>query len=162
MSDIKRSLTRKNKNETWDFSENHLKNYHGFDWGPCDGGNVDISTAYLARWAGPVDELDDPYRDWDDRPSPGGPCQKYFEKYNCCLDLNSTGSNLYLDDCISYTNETACEDAWCYWNTQGLPAPGVCTVDICFADNDFSGRITGGDLSVFKKELGRMGCPCNP
>jgi C1A family cysteine protease len=35
-----------------DFSENHLKNYHGFDWGPCDGGNDLISLAYL--WTSPV------------------------------------------------------------------------------------------------------------
>ena len=47
--------------ETNDFSENHLKNTHGFDWGYCDGGNGDMSTAYLARWSGPVNEADDPY-----------------------------------------------------------------------------------------------------
>ena len=70
----------KNQMESWDLSENHLKNYHGFDWGPCEGGNTDISTAYLTRWSGPVEELDDPYHDWDDRPSPGGPCQKYLER----------------------------------------------------------------------------------
>ena len=69
----------KNEAQTRDFSENHLKNYHGFDWGPCEGGNADISTSYLARWSGPIDESDDPYHDWDDRPSPGGPTQKYFK-----------------------------------------------------------------------------------
>jgi len=89
-------------------------------------------------------------------------CQKYFEKYTCCVDLGNAGSNLDYDDCATYTNETACENANCYWNTQGLPAPGVCTVDICLADTDFSSSITGGDLGVFKKELGRMDCPCNP
>jgi C1A family cysteine protease len=62
-----------------DFSENHLKNYHGFDWGPCSGGNEDMSLAYLTRWSGPVSEADDPYRDYDDRPSPGGPPRKYVE-----------------------------------------------------------------------------------
>jgi len=46
---------------TWDFSENNLKNTHGFDWSYCDGGNGDISTAYLARWNGPITETDDPY-----------------------------------------------------------------------------------------------------
>jgi len=71
------SCLLKNVSETWDFSENHLKNYHGFDWGSCSGGNTDISTAYLARWSGPVLEADDPYYPWDNRPSPGGPCQKY-------------------------------------------------------------------------------------
>jgi C1A family cysteine protease len=47
--------------ETWDFSENNLKNTHGFDWLHCDGGNQFISMAYLARWSGPINEIDDPY-----------------------------------------------------------------------------------------------------
>ncbi len=47
--------------EPWDFSENNLKNTHGFDLGHCDGGNEFMSTAYLARWSGPVNESDDPY-----------------------------------------------------------------------------------------------------
>jgi len=47
--------------ETNDFSENHMKNTHGFDWGYNDGGNGDMATAYLARWSGPVNEADDPY-----------------------------------------------------------------------------------------------------
>ena len=50
--------------ETRDFSENNLKNTHGFDWDPnIDGGNGDISTAYLARWSGPINDADDPYND---------------------------------------------------------------------------------------------------
>jgi len=47
--------------ELWDFSENNLKNYSGFDILPCSGGNSQMSLAYLARWSGPVDEKDDPY-----------------------------------------------------------------------------------------------------
>ncbi len=47
--------------ETWDFSENNLVNTHGFDWGPDNGGNMDMATAYLVRGGGPIDELDDPY-----------------------------------------------------------------------------------------------------
>ncbi|MFA5162801.1 MAG: lectin like domain-containing protein [Elusimicrobiales bacterium] len=49
--------------ETWDFSENNLKNTHGFDVGACDGGNIDMSSAYLLRWSGPVLESQDPYVD---------------------------------------------------------------------------------------------------
>ena len=45
-----------------DFSENHMKNTHGFGIGPCDGGNRFMSTAYLARWSGPIYEKDDPYQ----------------------------------------------------------------------------------------------------
>jgi C1A family cysteine protease/PKD repeat protein len=47
--------------QLWDFSENNLKNTHGFDLAPCSGGNDAMSTAYLARWSGPVSEADDPY-----------------------------------------------------------------------------------------------------
>jgi hypothetical protein len=91
-------------------------------------------------------------------------CQKYFEKYTCCVDLSNAGSNVDIDDCLSYTNQTDCNNANCYWNTQGLPSPpGVCTVDICIADTDFNGRISGGgDLRALKTELGRMHCPCDP
>lgn len=63
--------------ETWDFSENHLKNHHGFDTSPCEGGNEQMAMAYLTRWSGPVYESDDPYNAWDDRPSSGGACRKY-------------------------------------------------------------------------------------
>ncbi len=45
----------------FDFSEKHLRNTHGFDWGPNDGGNRDIAAAYMARWSGPVAEKDDMY-----------------------------------------------------------------------------------------------------
>ena len=47
--------------EEWIFSENNLKNTHGFDNLPCAGGNMYMSTAYLARWSGPVNSIDDPY-----------------------------------------------------------------------------------------------------
>ena len=53
--------------ENRDFSENNMKNLlsssysEGFDRGANDGGNEFMSTAYLARWSGPVAESDDPY-----------------------------------------------------------------------------------------------------
>ena len=65
---------------TRDFSENHLKNYHGFDYGPCVGGHQWMSIAYMTRWSGPVNESDDPYNPSDDRPSPGGPVQGYLKE----------------------------------------------------------------------------------
>ncbi len=48
-----------------DFSENNIKNLlsnkypEGFDYD--DGGNAFMTTAYFARWSGPVSETDDPY-----------------------------------------------------------------------------------------------------
>ena len=53
-----------------DFSENNLKDKHGFDRGPCAGGNFLMSLAYLARWSGPVREVDDPYDDTGANTSP--------------------------------------------------------------------------------------------
>ena len=50
-------------NVPWLFSENNMKNLSGFDWGVCAGGNNEMSTAYLARWSGPVSEADDPYNE---------------------------------------------------------------------------------------------------
>jgi conserved repeat domain len=53
--------------ENCDFSENNLKNVlsntapEGFDF--SEGGTTSMSTAYLARWSGTVNEKDDPYSD---------------------------------------------------------------------------------------------------
>lgn len=47
--------------EAWDFSEQNVKNTVGFDRSHCDGGNAGMVTSYLARWAGPVTESEDPY-----------------------------------------------------------------------------------------------------
>ena len=37
-----------------DFSEDRLTTDHGFDWSGYDGGNIDMSAAYLARHDGPT------------------------------------------------------------------------------------------------------------
>lgn len=86
--------------ETRDFSENHLKNTHGFDWGPCDGGNHFISTAYLARWSGPVDEADDPYSP-DDGTSPTGlPPKKHLQQAYFVPDRSGPLDNNNLKQAI--------------------------------------------------------------
>ncbi len=62
----------KNEGELYDFSENHLKSYAGFDKTPCGGGNSDMSTAYLVRWDGPLAESDDSFQDSNDLSSGQG------------------------------------------------------------------------------------------
>jgi C1A family cysteine protease len=57
--------------ETWDFSENNLKNTNGFDLDPCEGGDAPMSVAYLARWSGPINEPDDPYNPSSNVSPPG-------------------------------------------------------------------------------------------
>jgi len=42
--------------ESWDFYEGDLNANHGFDHMSCAGGNNEMSTAYLARWSGPLNE----------------------------------------------------------------------------------------------------------
>ena len=55
--------------ESWDFSENNMKNTlastyaDGFDRTWDGGGNMHMAAAYLTRWSGPVKESDDPYSD---------------------------------------------------------------------------------------------------
>lgn len=44
-----------------DFSEWHLARTHGFDYPVEDAGNSFMTTAYLARWSGPLNESDFPY-----------------------------------------------------------------------------------------------------
>ncbi len=44
-----------------DLSENNIANYAGFDPNFNGGGSTYMSAAYLARWAGPYSETDDPY-----------------------------------------------------------------------------------------------------
>lgn len=47
--------------ESRNFSENNLKNLSGFDVPCCDGGNELMTAAYLTRWSGPINEVNDPY-----------------------------------------------------------------------------------------------------
>jgi len=61
--------------QTWDFSEQDLNQYHGFTPRECEGGNHFMSTAYLARWSGPVYESDMPYP----YAAPGVPIKKHVQ-----------------------------------------------------------------------------------
>ena len=73
--------------ETWDFSENNLKDLSGFDMGPCGGGYEEFAVAYLARWgssafqSGPVIESDDPYQPTDTNTSPPFPPGALVQKH---------------------------------------------------------------------------------
>lgn len=65
--------------ETRDFSENHLKNTHGFDLSCCNGGNEFMSMAYLSRWSGPWNETDDPYNPSSCTSTTDKPVQKHIQ-----------------------------------------------------------------------------------
>ncbi|MDD3687786.1 MAG: C1 family peptidase, partial [Bacteroidales bacterium] len=55
------SYWKKQGLSTYDLSEQNLATCHGFDWTPSEGGNSDLSVAYLSRRSGPISEADDPY-----------------------------------------------------------------------------------------------------
>jgi C1A family cysteine protease/PKD repeat protein len=71
--------------ENRDFSENNMKNLlssaytDGFDRGSNDGGNEFMSTAYLTRWSGPVNESGDPYSDVSTSSPTGLTIQKHVQ-----------------------------------------------------------------------------------
>lgn len=85
--------------ESRDFSENNLKNLSGFDVSCCDGGNHLMTAAYLTRWSGPINEVDDPYNAGSCT-SPGGlPIQKHVQDV------------LFLPDRSGYTDNDAIKQA---------------------------------------------------
>jgi len=55
------SYRKKQSGITYDLSEQNLATCHRFDWLPSQGGNQNISTAYLSRRSGPISEANDPY-----------------------------------------------------------------------------------------------------
>ncbi|MFO7596981.1 MAG: lectin like domain-containing protein [Desulfocurvibacter africanus] len=63
--------------ENWNFSEDNMKNLHGFDYDACEGGNHMMATAYLARGMGPVLESEDVY-ETGSRSSPIFPARKWI------------------------------------------------------------------------------------
>jgi C1A family cysteine protease len=64
-----------------DWSENHMKNRHDFDYLCCDGGNIDMAAAYLSRF-GYVGN------DWDGNPIMSGPVLEGNDPYSpvSCTD----------------------------------------------------------------------------
>jgi len=86
--------------ETWDFSENNMKNLlsdlypEGFTRNFTAGATHKESTAYLVRWTGPVNQSDDPYN----ATSPYSPAnltvQKHVQRVDYVPDrVNSSDNN---------------------------------------------------------------------
>jgi C1A family cysteine protease len=114
--------------KTYDFSENNMKNLSGFDNTPCQGGNSNMSIAYLARWSGPVSEADDRYQDTDTNSSPAnltvrrhlqdaliipgrsGPTDNNQLK-SAIMAHGGVSASLYMDESSSYLNKTN----WAYY-----------------------------------------------
>ena len=61
-----------------DFSENDLKNNHGFDMDHTQGGNIWVSAAHLSRLDAPIAEADDPYNQFSGTSTSTGPRQRFL------------------------------------------------------------------------------------
>ena len=48
---------------TYDFSEDHMSCHNGYNLKQTEGGDYNMSMAYLSSWRGPVFEKEDPYGD---------------------------------------------------------------------------------------------------
>jgi len=68
--------------ETWDFSEDNMLLTSGFDnrGDPYTSGHILMSTAYLVRWGGPVNESEDAYD--DSYTPPGLTPRKHVQEVN--------------------------------------------------------------------------------
>jgi len=117
--------------QMFDFSENNLKNTHGFDYASCSGGNSQMATAYLARWSGAVAEASDPYVASSTTSPTGLPVQGYSQEIlmipgrsgpldnsNIKNALQTTGA-LYTTMYWSSTYYNAATKAYYYSGTSG-------------------------------------------
>jgi len=87
--------------EILNFSENNMKNTHGFDPAPCAGGNQFFSTAYLARWSGPVNEVDDPYNPSSGTSPANLPIQKHVQDVYFIPDRAGSSDNNNIKMAVS-------------------------------------------------------------
>ncbi len=86
--------------ETRDLSENNLKNTSGFDQGACAGGNYIMSTAYLSRWSGPINEADDPYNAVSSSSPSGLTVQKHMQEVLFIPDRTGPTDNTNIKQAI--------------------------------------------------------------
>jgi len=87
--------------EVWDFSEDNLKNTHGWDRAPCAGGNMQMSSAYLLRWSGPVSEADDPYSPTSTTSPAGLTVRKHLQHAYFLPDRAGAADNDSIKDALT-------------------------------------------------------------
>ncbi|HOX23580.1 MAG TPA: C1 family peptidase, partial [Elusimicrobiales bacterium] len=98
--------------ESWNFSENNLKNTHGYDWGPCEGGLGYLAAGYLLRQAGPVNETDDPYNPSGGVSPSGLTVQKHVQEVTMLPARSGSSDNNYIKEALTTIGAV---DASMYW-----------------------------------------------
>lgn len=85
-------------NETWNFSENNMKNIlsssypQGFDREADDAGSWEEATAYLTRYSGPVTSTQDPFNDYSSYSPSGLTIVKHVQDTVLIDPRNSNGT----------------------------------------------------------------------
>jgi C1A family cysteine protease len=124
--------------ETWDFSENNLKNTSGFDYGPCDGGNEEMATAYFARWgdpvytSGPVLESVDPYNPSSGVSPSGLTVQKHVQEVLIIPPRGSSTDNDNIKQAVMTYGAVA---TVMYWDGPGGGGPSYNTTNMAYYYN---------------------------
>ncbi len=130
----------------FDFSENHLASNHGFDLGFDDGGNIYMSSAYLARGDGPVAESCDPYPSFSGSFNQAScPRLRYIEQIRILPGRSSVVDNAYLKEAVyehgavysSIYWDSSCWDAGTntYYCPQGVGRTNHAVVIVGWDDN---------------------------
>lgn len=161
--------------ENRDFSENNLKNRHGFDPGHCSGGNGDMSTAYFARLDGPVNETDDPYNAASNISPSGLTNQKLLTRSvivpprsssldndtikQAVIDYGGVQSSMYADSGITSSSNSAYYKAATYayyYNAGTTSNHGIVIVgwDDNFDKNSFSTVPAGNGAFLIRNSWG--------
>ena len=167
--------------ETWSFSENNLKNLlssanvpNGFDVGPNDGGDSMMSTAYLARWTGPVNTSADPYNDTSSfsptelglpihkhvqnvtfLPTRNGPTDNLDIK-QAIMNYGGVATDLYFDPYNTNSNNYN-QNTYSYYYNGETPADHEVTIvgwDDSFSKNNFSTIPPGDGAFIIKNSWG--------
>jgi C1A family cysteine protease len=153
--------------QLWDFSEDNLKNTHGFDYGPCAGGNSQMATAYLTRWSGAVAEAADPYSASSTTSPTGLPVQEHAQEIltipgrsgsldndNIKTALQTTGA-LYTTMYWSNTYYNAATGAYYYSGTSGSNhAVTIVGWDDSYSKTNFIPAAPGNGAFIVKNSWG--------
>ncbi|MCQ1535147.1 PKD domain-containing protein [Methanosarcina sp. KYL-1] len=159
--------------EERDFSENNMKNLlssaypDGFDREHDDGGNHFKSTAYLARWTGPVDEKDDPYAPTSGYSPAGLPARKHVQEVLFLPDRTGYLDNddikwavqnygtLYTTMYYSSSDYNSLEHSYYYRGTLGANhAVAIVGWDDSYDRNKFSQVPPGDGAFIVKNSWG--------
>jgi len=151
--------------QTWNFSEQDLNQYHGFTYGECQGGNYVMSTAYLARWSGPVNEEDMPYP--YATAAPGVPIQKHVQNVrflparadytdnDLIKNAVQTKGAVYMSFQWNAADYNASTYSYYTTSTGGNHAVAIVGWDDDFSKTNFNTEPTGNGAFICKNSWGK-------